>query len=632
MSAKLKSRKGTIAHTFGIGQLLAAATALAVAGLILISIQFLTLRQGLVDDVNVQAAVIADNIAAAMMFRDRQVATENLQVFPLPPYLVSVTAYQPDGSIFATRVRAGFVTVDGKTARTNAAVPASGLAPVTVVKNISYRKTELGYLAVVASTDRLRSGLLSYAGAFALAALGALSVSALVVARTRARVIKAEARLDYLAYTDPVTELRNRRATYDALAEKIAYHSMRRERLGLLFIDLDNFKAVNDTAGHSTGDALLRMVGEVLEALTPDGHIVGRIGGDEFAIIMSPIQARAEALETAHRITVALGKPFELEGQRVTATVSIGIGIFPDDAETVSELVSNADIALYNAKAAGKNRYADFRPEMTREAQRRVRMERELRVAVEQGEFDVHYQPQFHCVSGWLMGAEALLRWPHPSRGFIPPDQFIPIAEECGLINEIGRWVLLRACTDAAKWASVTGVPISIAVNVSAKQLTDNRLTEDVQAALNASGLPPTLLKLELTESVLMDDVTAALDFMHAIRAIGVELSIDDFGTGYSSLAYLQSLPINQLKIDRSFISLLPDNGFTIAAAVIGLAHGFQLSVVAEGVENRKQLAWLQAAGCDYVQGYLTGRPMSAAAFLELILPQTSQARIKTIS
>jgi diguanylate cyclase (GGDEF)-like protein len=608
-----------LSRSFGIGQLLAAGTALSVAGCILISFQFFSLRQSLVDEVDVQTSVIADNIAAAMMFRDRQTAADNLRAFRLPSYLLSVTAYDTDGLVFAERGRSEADAANAKAYRTNVKTADQSWQEIVVAKPVQYRQAELGTIVVVASMERVLSGMLRYAGVLAIAAFGALCVSALVVLKTRARVAKAEQRLDYLAYTDPVTELANRRATYDALAAEMNKQAIAGRQVGLLLIDLDNFKAVNDSAGHSSGDALLRMVGVILRDLARDSDIVGRIGGDEFAVVVSPMHERAQAARIAGKIADALGSSFNLEGQKVFATASIGISVFPSDAQTFSELVSNADIALYYAKAAGKNRYADFTPEMNLKTQRRVRIERELRAAVEKGELQVHYQPQFDCKSKVLVGVEALVRWPQPLGGFIAPSEFIPIAEECGLINEVGRWVLRRACADAAGWALNTGRRLTMAVNVSARQLKDKRFIQHLRDALAENRVPPDLLELELTESLLMEDVEGAVEFMRSVRELGVQLSIDDFGTGYSSLAYLQAFPIDKLKIDRSFISLLPDAGFTIAAAVINLAHGFGLSVVAEGVEEKKQLEWLEEAGCDIVQGYHLGRPMSTQAMLEFI-------------
>jgi diguanylate cyclase len=393
--------------------------------------------------------------------------------------------------------------------------------------------------------------------------------------------------------------------------------------VALLLIDLDNFKVVNDTAGHHAGDELLRKVAAKLQSLLRASDVVARIGGDEFAVVLAPVPQRDVARQLAGRVTEALREPFHIEGSDIFATASVGMCLYPDDAATREALVTGADTALYHAKRTGRNRLAEYVPEMTLRTQRRIRLERELRRALETGGLEVHYQPQFDCGTEQLMGAEALMRWRHPEQGFISPAEFIPVAEDSGLIVALGEWVLLQACAEAARWvhmAEQAGAPApSVAVNVSARQLREKGFLDVVMRTLAVTGLPATQLELELTESMLMEDVESAVQFMREARGKGIRLSIDDFGTGYSSLAYLQSFPINQLKIDRSFTRSLPDDGTTIVSAVISLARDFQLSVVAEGVESREQLEWLRRAGCTYAQGYLLGKPMPPEALRELI-------------
>jgi diguanylate cyclase (GGDEF)-like protein len=431
---------------------------------------------------------------------------------------------------------------------------------------------------------------------------------------------RAERDLEYLAYTDPVTGLPNRRCTYEALESEIAKRRADGRRLGLLLLDLDNFKVVNDTAGHAAGDRLLRQVASVLRATVRPSDHVGRIGGDEFAVIASPLEHVADLERIAQCIIEGLRHPLQVEGLEVTATASIGASAYPEDALTMSELLSNSDAALYRAKANGRDNVAVFEPAMIQAAQRRAGLERDLRRHLEAGLLELAYQPQYACASSALVGVEALLRWPHPELGYVSPAEFIPVAEESGLIVELGKWVLGRACEDAAALHRQTGVMLSMAVNVSARQLRDPGFVRMVEATLARTGVRPDRLELELTESVLMEDLDAAVAFMQRVRALGVRLSIDDFGTGYSSLAYLQTFPINHLKIDRSFVRLLPQAGTTIASAVIGLAHGFNLTVVAEGVEQPEQLEWLRQAGCDFVQGYLLARPMPFAALRARVL------------
>jgi diguanylate cyclase (GGDEF)-like protein len=433
---------------------------------------------------------------------------------------------------------------------------------------------------------------------------------------------RAEAQLKHLAYTDTVTDLPNRRCTYEALELEIAMHGETGGRVGLLLVDLDNFKVVNDTAGHAAGDRLLRQVASVLRAAARPSDRIGRIGGDEFAVIVAPLDDAAELERVGQRIIGDLRQPLQVEGLEVTPTASIGACVFPDDAHTMSELLSNADAALYRAKANGRDNVAVFEREMILATQRRARLDRDLRRHLEAGLLELCYQPQYACGSRKMVGVEALLRWPHPDQGYISPAEFIPIAEESGLIVEVGKWVLERACLDAVTLYRQTGTWLSMAVNVSARQLRDKDFIRVVEHTLTAAGMPPERLELELTESMLMEDLEGAIDFMHNVRALGVRLSIDDFGTGYSSLAYLQTFPINHLKIDRSFVRLLPTSGTTIAGAVIALAHGFNLTVVAEGVEEPEQFEWLRQAGCDYVQGYLLARPLPLAALRARVLEE----------
>jgi diguanylate cyclase (GGDEF)-like protein len=599
-----------ISSTLGAGQIAAAVAGLVIAGLVLLMYQFVSLRSAVTDEARVQAGIIADNITASLMFHDRDAASEMLRPLRYAPNLVSATVYGSAGERF----------LDYSPRKPAPPGWLARLAPrqaglFNVEAPVNYRGKVIGRVELTVSTAGMRAGLQRYLLFLGLTIAGTLAVVTVMVRRTRARVARAERALDYLAHTDPVTALPNRRATYAWLDQAIARPEC---RLALLLIDLDNFKVVNDTAGHAAGDELLRSVASAVRTAVGDGGIVGRIGGDEFAVLIAPFTDRNAALGVANAVSAALRQPFVLEHGEVFATASIGMCVYPDDAATSSELVSSADTALYRAKNGGRNQVVDFRPEMTLATQRRARIERELRRAIDDEALCVYYQPQFDCAGGQMVGVEALLRWPHPE-GFISPAEFIPIAEESGLIVDLGRWVLHRACRDVAGWMQAGVADLSLAVNVSARQMREPSFMDDVNRALATSGLPPCQLELELTESLLMTDVDMAIAFMQQIRALGVRLSIDDFGTGYSSLSYLQSFPINQLKIDRSFVQLLPERGDTIARAVIALARGFGLTVVAEGVEEPAQLAWLRDAGCDYVQGFLLGKPMPAAALLERI-------------
>jgi diguanylate cyclase (GGDEF)-like protein len=598
----LPGDRASISSTVGAGQIVAAIAGLVIASVVLLAYQFVSLRNALTNEARVQAGIIADNVTASLMFGDREAAADMLRPLHFATDLMSATVYDSGGQRFVSYVPGGQAQTGQDLAGT-----------ISVQAPVGYRGRKIGKVELTMKMTSLRVGLLRYAVFLALTIAGALAIVMPIVRRTRARVARAERELDYLAYTDPVTALPNRRATYLRLEHELALPDA---RLALLLLDLDNFKVVNDTLGHSAGDELLRKVAAALRDAVGDAGVVGRIGGDEFAIILAPLARRGVALEVAEAVAASLRVPFPLEQGEVFASASIGMCVYPDDVASLTELLSSADTALYAAKNGGRNRVVDFRPEMTLATQRRARLERELRKALEAQALCVYYQPQFDCSGRQIIGVEALVRWPHPEHGFVSPAEFIPIAEETGMIVELGLWVLRRACHDVAGWLRAGMPALSLAVNVSARQLREPGFIDDVTRALADSALPATVLELELTESLLMENVDAAIEFMQQIRAAGIRLSIDDFGTGYSSLSYLQSFPINQLKIDRSFVQLLPQQGETIARAIISLGRGFGLSVLAEGVEDQAQLEWLRAAGCDYVQGFLLGKPMPAADIL----------------
>ena len=600
-----------------VGQLVAAAAALGVLCCVLLAYQFITLRQALIDDVTVQAAIIADNVAASLMFKDREAAAEMLHSFRPSPFLASALVSDRNGAHFAAYSKHAH----------GGAPPAShswSFAPISVKRPISYRGAALGSIVLVAETRGIGEAMLRYGALLAIASLSAMVATALVTRRVKVRMRRTEYQLEYLAYTDPVTDLPNRRYTYEMLEAQIVASRRRGGRVGLLLIDLDNFKAVNDTAGHAAGDRLLRSVASIIRSAIRPTDCVGRIGGDEFVVIVSPLGLETDLADVAQRILEKLRCPLQLDGVEMTPTASIGASVFPADASALSELLSHADVALYRAKKNGRNNLAIFRREMVLAAQRRAKLERDLRHHLERNMLTLAYQPQYACASQAMVGVEALIRWHHPEHGLISPAEFIPIAEESGLIVDLGRWALERACIDAVTLERLTGVALTMAVNVSARQLREKNFIEVVKQTLAHTGMRADRLELELTESMLMDDLDAALEFMHKVRRLGVRLSIDDFGTGHSSLAYLQTFPIDHLKIDRSFVNLLPGSGTMIASAIIQLAHGFNLTVVAEGVEELAQLQWLKDAGCDYIQGYLLARPQSFATLAQLVKAELS--------
>ena len=386
------------------------------------------------------------------------------------------------------------------------------------------------------------------------------------------------------------------------------------ETLAVLFIDLDRFKAINDSMGHHVGDQLLMEVAHRLLTCVRESDIVARQGGDEFVVVLSSLDSLADVAAVAEKIHQTLALPYALDGSLQHTSPSIGIALFPQDGQAVDSLMKNADAAMYSAKEQGRNNIQYFTPAMTTRASERLMLERDLRTAVEKGQFELYYQPQIRSADNTLCGVEALIRWQHPARGILSPGLFIPLAEEIGLILPIGQWVIQQACRQRALWRAQGIEHLRMAVNLSAHQLRDPTLVAQVQAAMQANQLRGEDLELEVTESVAMSDPQAAIDQLQALRALELTLAIDDFGTGYSSLAYLKRLPIQVLKLDREFVRDIETdpNDAAISAATLALAHSLGMQVVAEGVETPAQRDFLVAQQCDVLQGYLFGKPEPA--------------------
>ncbi len=418
--------------------------------------------------------------------------------------------------------------------------------------------------------------------------------------------LQAEAKIIHMARHDALTNLPNRVLFQDKMEQALG----RGDELAVMFLDLDRFKSVNDSLGHSVGDALLCAVTERLQRTVSGADTVARLGGDEFAIVQSNASPSA-ASELAGHIIDALVKPFDVHGHQVIIGTSIGIAMAPGDGNEPDQLLRNADMALYRAKAAGRGRYHFFQPEMDAQMQERRKLELDLHKALLAEQFELHYQPLIDVGTGEVSGFEALLRWNHPERGLVVPDEFIPVAEEIGVIVPLGDWVLKQACRDAVTWPG----KLTVAVNLSAVQFRNPTLALSVVSALGQSGLAASRLELEITESVLLQDDRAVLDALHQFRDLGVRICMDDFGTGYSSLSYLRSFPFDKIKIDRSFIRELgkKDDCVVIIRAVMRLGSSLGMITTAEGVETQEQLDILRAEGCIQVQGYLFSQPKPAA-------------------
>ncbi len=436
--------------------------------------------------------------------------------------------------------------------------------------------------------------------------------------------VTEQARGAALARREPLTGLANRTGLHDSLAAALTEAERTDTPLAVLLLDLDRFKAVNDSLGHSIGDALLRKVAERLRKAVRAEDVVARLGGDEFAILQAGAEQPQAAEALARRLVDLVGRAYVVDGHMLNVGASVGIALSPADGRDADDLLKHADLALYRAKAEGRATYRFFEPAMNAQMQARRSLEIDLRRALALKQFDLAFQPQIQLETGRVVGFEALLRWTHPERGPVSPAQFIPLAEEIGLIVGIGEWALRTACHAAAGWAQ----PASIAVNLSPVQFRGGRLVETVTHVLAQTGLDPARLELEITEGALLENTDAVLGVLNSLRALGARISMDDFGTGYSSLSYLQKFPFDKIKIDQSFVRGMEGNAEcgAIVRAIARLGASLGMRTTAEGVETATQLAAIRAEGCTEVQGYLTGRPMPAAQAAALLSEPTATA------
>ncbi|ODB87551.1 hypothetical protein A3195_00910 [Candidatus Thiodiazotropha endoloripes] len=432
-----------------------------------------------------------------------------------------------------------------------------------------------------------------------------------------------------MAYYDSLTGLPNRQLFSDRLDLSLSLARREKQKVALFFMDLDRFKDINDSLGHTTGDQLLNAVANRLTNSLRQSDTIARLGGDEFTVILSGIQDNEKALNVANKILDCFQQPFRVGRRDIHISTSIGISLYPEHSTDSEHLVRHADTAMYQAKEAGKNRFMLYTPQMGSQHKMRVTLENELRKALTENSLKLAYQPQIDLTSNKIITIEALARWNHPEIGAIPPNHFIPIAEKCGLINDLGSWVLHSACSQLAKWRQQIGIDLRIAVNVSGIQLLEGRLDSDVRLALNANKLPPSSLELEITESVLMLENHEALNVLSNIKQMGVLISIDDFGTGYSSLSYIKRFDIDKLKIDRSFICDVSssDCDRQLVRTIINMGHDLSLKVTAEGIEDKLQLDFLQESGCDLAQGYYISPPVSSGELTQLL--QEAQRRLQ---
>jgi len=428
----------------------------------------------------------------------------------------------------------------------------------------------------------------------------------------------AREREHFIATHDPLTGLSNRRAFREQLARSLAYSERTDSRVALLVLDIDGFKAINDSLGHPVGDQLLNLISQRLLQAARKSDMVARVGGDEFLVMLQPFKRDEDPARVAQRIIRCISRPCKLAGSEYRVTASIGVAMFPRDGSDPDLLIRNADTAMHHAKAEGRNRYSYYAEDMNEAVARALDLENDLRRAIEHGSLVLHYQPQVDVHFGHIIGAEALVRWRDPRRGLIPPTEFISIAEETGLIHPLGACVLRMACEEASRWPSVRrGSELRVGVNVSSRQLRERTFAELVTSTLRETGLDPDRLELEITESSVLHERGVTLATIQHLRELGVHVSIDDFGTGYSALSALKQLPVDGLKIDRSFVSDLTSDGSaaTITSGLIAIANGLGLATIAEGVEVVEQMQLLRGQGCRRMQGYLFAKPIPAEDF-----------------
>ncbi len=435
--------------------------------------------------------------------------------------------------------------------------------------------------------------------------------------QTEKKLRDNEQRLQHIAYHDPLTNLPNRLLIQDRFQHAINKARRSEQKVAFLILDLDRFKDINDSLGHDIGDQLLKETADRLQSCVRDSDTVGRLGGDEFAIVLEQIEELTHVGMLVRRMLSKLAQEFAIEDHTLYISASIGISIYPTDSAKVDELVRFAEVAMYRAKEQGGNNYQLYTADMNARAHELLLLETHLRQALEERQLLLFYQPQYDLATGELAGMEALLRWRHPEKGMVSPGDFIPLAEETGLIVPIGEWVLRTACQQSLAWQKAGHPPVPVAVNISGRQFKEPDFIETVEKVLEETGLDPRWLELEITESVVMDRVEETILTLAELRGRGIQLAIDDFGTGYSSLSYLKRFPINKLKIDRSFVMDVVENptDAAIAGSIVSLAHSMNLEVIAEGVETEAQMEFLKARGCHQIQGFLLGRPLPAEEF-----------------
>jgi diguanylate cyclase (GGDEF)-like protein len=604
---------GILAHMVS-ARLAIAALALALAFCVLLLTHFWQLHEAFYESLSAKVQITAIRAGDSLAARDRNAATMALQSLRGAPEIIAASLYAPEGARLAEYRRDRLATPPALDAK------ASGLWAAIQSQALSENGQIIGHLVVSASMEAMARRLAWFFGIGLTTMLIALTVAWSVFLDLRAKVNRTESNLRQMAWYDAVTRLPNRNLFMQRLREAVEESRQDRRGVAVLFIDLDNFKLVNDTLGHEAGDVLLVTVSERLRALMRVGDLVCRLGGDEFVILLHPA-GREEARIVAQRALESISQFVRVYEQEVYVGGSIGIACFPEDGMDANALLRCADTAMYQAKENGRNNFQFYTSDMNLKALQHFALETSLRKALERDEMLLYYQPLVDVETLGIVGVEALLRWKSEEFGTFASSDFIAIAEQSGLINQIGTWALKAACRQMRAWREEGLSGLTVAVNLSTRQFHTGDLVGLVREALEESGLEPGALELEITESVLIKHNSEAIEKLMDLAELGVKLAIDDFGTGYSSLSYLKRLPIHRLKIDKSFVreSHTDPDDAAIASAIIGMASGLGIEVTAEGVENEEQLAFLKKAGCQIVQGYFFGSPLPPDELAKLV-------------
>ena len=609
--------------------LMASGVALLIVALALNGFAYLSLRDGLVDAMKVEARLAAEQSAAALAAGDRAAATRVLSGLQASPMLLSAVVVDAAGQTLASYVASNPRETAG--VAEPAAAPQGDheftAAQLRVAQAVQHDGKPIGRIIVVTSLHGLHQRMLAFVGISVAVGLAALGLAYALVLRIRREMDASEEHLDELAYVDPVTRLPNRHAANAQIKRMIDQVGKGSEGFALLLLDLDNFKIVNDTLGHPIGDELLKALAVRLGEQLPRGDMAFRYGGDEFLILSEGYRAPEHLRLIGQFALLTLDMPLTVGPHELQVRGCVGVAQFPRDAADASSLVRAADTAMYRAKSLGKNTCAVFEADMDHTAKRRLRIDGELRRAVARDELHLQYQPIVDLISGRMVGVEALVRWLHPDLGMIAPAEFIPVAEDSGLIADIGQWVLHAACAQMHQWHSQGHVGLYVAVNVSDRQV-KRGLVKQVDEALSLSGLDPSCIELEITEQSLVDNIEAGIAQLKLLKERGVKLAIDDFGTGFTSLSYVKRLPIDKLKIDMTFVKELPDSAddAAIAMTIVSLAQGLNLRVVGEGVQTRAQHDFLRDLGCHFAQGYLYSRPVTADRMTRFLAQRLAEA------